>query len=194
MFPRSNTFPNKKDHQISPIIKWIIVLHSHSHTLKSARLPNHQSVLRAVETVAALTAVFLTARYLGWISERWRKRVTTRSTSGSCLISQTFASYPVHSAPRPQFLYSFLNVPSQFSFLREKHADHSGHAVYGMNRLRSLEHWDLGFESHSRHGCLCTFILCVGSGLATGWSPVQGVLPTVYGLRNWKCGQGPQGL
>jgi hypothetical protein len=37
-------------------------------------------------------------------------------------------------------------------------------------------------------------VLCVSSGLATGWSPVQGVLPTVYGLRNWKSGRGPQGL
>jgi hypothetical protein len=27
-----------------------------------------------------------------------------------------------------------------------------------------------------------------------GWSPVQGVLSTVYRLRNWKSGQGPQGL
>jgi hypothetical protein len=61
-----------------------------------------------------------------------------------------------------------------------------------MNRLRPLEHWDRGFESHPRHGCL--FILRVGSGLATGWSPVQGVLPTVHRLRNWKSGQGPQGL
>jgi hypothetical protein len=26
---------------------------------------------------------------------------------------------------------------------------------------------------------------CVGSGLAMGWSPVQGVLPTGLGLRNW---------
>jgi hypothetical protein len=46
-----------------------------------------------------------------------------------------------------------------------------------MNCLRSLEHWDRGFESHSRHGCLCVrlfcvcVVLCVGSGLATGWSP-----------------------
>jgi hypothetical protein len=31
-----------------------------------------------------------------------------------------------------------------------KRADHSG----------PLEHWDHGFESHSRHGCLCAFILC----------------------------------
>jgi hypothetical protein len=58
-----------------------------------------------------------------------------------------------------------------------------------MNCLRPLEHWDRGFESHSRHGCLSAFILfalsCVGNGLATGWSPVQGVLPTVLGLGNW---------
>jgi hypothetical protein len=33
----------------------------------------------------------------------------------------------------------------------------------------------------------------VGSGLATGWSPVKSVLPTLYGLRNWKSGQGPKG-
>jgi hypothetical protein len=41
-----------------------------------------------------------------------------------------------------------------------------------MNRLRPLEHWDRGFESHLRHVCLRAFIpcfcyLCVGSGLAT---------------------------
>jgi hypothetical protein len=51
-------------------------------------------------------------------------------------------------------------------------ADHSGRAVEGMNCLRSLEIWDRGFESHSRHGCvfiLCSCaILCAGSGLATG--------------------------
>jgi hypothetical protein len=29
-------------------------------------------------------------------------------------------------------------------------------------------------------------ILCVGSGLTTGWSLVQGVLLTVYRLGNWK--------
>jgi hypothetical protein len=33
--------------------------------------------------------------------------------------------------------------------------------------------------------CVCV-VLCVGRSLATGWSPVQGVLPTVYGWRNWK--------
>jgi hypothetical protein len=38
--------------------------------------------------------------------------------------------------------------------------------------------------------CVCV-VLCVGSGLATGWSPAQGVLPIVCRLRNWKSGQGP---
>jgi hypothetical protein len=27
--------------------------------------------------------------------------------------------------------------------------------------LRPLEHWNRGFESHLRHGCLCAFILCL---------------------------------
>jgi hypothetical protein len=56
-----------------------------------------------------------------------------------------------------------------------------------MNCLLSLEHWDLGFESHSMLGCMCVrlFCVCVGSGRATSWSPVQGVLPTVLGLRHW---------
>jgi hypothetical protein len=30
--------------------------------------------------------------------------------------------------------------------------------------------------------CVCV-VLCVGSGLTTGWSPVQGVLPTVCRIR-----------
>jgi hypothetical protein len=29
-------------------------------------------------------------------------------------------------------------------------------------------------------------VLCVGGGLDTGWSPVQGVLPTVYSIKNLK--------
>jgi hypothetical protein len=41
--------------------------------------------------------------------------------------------------------------------------------------------------------CVCV-VLRVGSALAMGWSTVQGVLPTVYRLRNWKSDQGPQGL
>jgi hypothetical protein len=36
-----------------------------------------------------------------------------------------------------------------------------------------------GIESHSRHGCLCVCVCVLGSGLVKGWSPIQGVLPTV---------------
>jgi hypothetical protein len=54
-----------------------------------------------------------------------------------------------------------------------------------MNCLRSLGRWDRGFESHSRHGYLCMrlfsvcAVLCLGRGLLTGCSLVQGVLPSV---------------
>jgi hypothetical protein len=48
-----------------------------------------------------------------------------------------------------------------------------------------LECWGRGFESHSKNGCPCVFILFVLSyDLTKGWSPIQGVLWTVY--RNWK--------
>jgi hypothetical protein len=44
-------------------------------------------------------------------------------------------------------------------------------------------------------GLFCVYVvLCVDSGVATGWSPVQEVLPTVCRLRNWKSCQGLQGL
>jgi hypothetical protein len=48
-----------------------------------------------------------------------------------------------------------------------------------------LARWNRGFESQLRYGCLCVrlfcvcVVLCVGSGLATGSSPVQGVLPSM---------------
>jgi hypothetical protein len=78
-------------------------------------------------------------------------------------------------------------------------AGHSGCAVKGMNCLRPLEHWDCGSNpTRCMNVCVCLFwvcvLLCVSSGLATDWSPIQGVLPTAYRLRNWKRGQGPQRL
>jgi hypothetical protein len=54
-------------------------------------------------------------------------------------------------------------------------ADHTDRAVSGMNCLRSLERLDRRFESHSIYR-----FLCVGSGLATVWSLVQGVLPSAW--------------
>jgi hypothetical protein len=76
----------------------------------------------------------------------------------------------------------------------------SGCVVKGMNCLHKQEHWDSGFNSHSRYGylycvrlfCVCV-VLCVGSGLAMDWSLVHGVLRTVRILRNWKSSQGPKG-
>jgi hypothetical protein len=38
--------------------------------------------------------------------------------------------------------------------------------------------------------CVCV-VLCVWRSLATGWSPVQGVLSLCIGSKNWKSGQGP---
>jgi hypothetical protein len=48
-----------------------------------------------------------------------------------------------------------------------------------------------GIDVCIRLFCVCV-VLCVGSSLATGWSPVQGFLLTVcIGSMNWRSGQGP---
>jgi hypothetical protein len=49
-----------------------------------------------------------------------------------------------------------------------------------------------GMDVCVRLFCVCV-VLRVGSGLATGWSLVQEIQPTVYRLRNWKNGQGQKG-
>jgi hypothetical protein len=56
--------------------------------------------------------------------------------------------------------------------------------IYSVNyNLWSRGRWDHVFESRSRHGCLsasfCVMLFCVGRGLATGRSSVQGVLRNV---------------
>jgi hypothetical protein len=42
-----------------------------------------------------------------------------------------------------------------------------------------------GMDVFVRVFCVCV-VLCVGNGLATGWSPVQGVLPPVYRIKKLK--------
>jgi hypothetical protein len=39
-----------------------------------------------------------------------------------------------------------------------------------------------GMDVCVRLFCVCV-VMCVGSDLATGWFPVQGVLPAVYGFK-----------
>jgi hypothetical protein len=42
------------------------------------------------------------------------------------------------------------------------------------------------------HGVCCCVILCAGSGLSTGWSPVQGVIPTAYKIKKLRKGDRTQ--
>jgi hypothetical protein len=52
-------------------------------------------------------------------------------------------------------------------------------------RFWPLGYWDRGFESRSSHGCLCFCVVlsCVGRGLVTGWSFVEGVQQNV--IETW---------
>jgi hypothetical protein len=60
---------------------------------------------------------------------------------------------------------------------------HSDAGIVGSNPIQGMD------------VCVCVYsvwVLCVGSGRATGWSPLQVVLPSLYiGSRNWKFGESP---
>jgi hypothetical protein len=59
--------------------------------------------------------------------------------------------------PNLNLLNSFtLSQPIYLNPPIPRSADHNG-----MKRLRPLELWDRGFESHSRHECLGLFCVCV---------------------------------
>jgi hypothetical protein len=68
-------------------------------------------------------------------------------------------------------------------FTNEPSADDSGRAVFGRSNDGVT---DLN-PTWGMDVCVCLFcvcaVLCAGRGLATGWSPIQGVLPTVYRIK-----------
>jgi hypothetical protein len=80
-------------------------------------------------------------------------------------------------------------VPYDYSYISRNFCPISQRmqGPFGMNCLRSRGRRDRGFEYHPRNGCLvcrvCDFLCsCTGRGLATSWSPVQGILPTALDL------------
>jgi hypothetical protein len=82
---------------------------------------------------------------------------------------------PPHYNPWPITLATHSNAWTIF--------DRSNAGVVSSNPTR-------GMDVCVRLFCVYV-VLCVNRRLVTGWSPFQGVLPTVYRLRNWKSGQGP---
>jgi hypothetical protein len=113
-------------------------------------------------------------------SQRQNEFATMLSSTGHCCddnFTLFFRISPksnvnVNNGFKSYFLLSF----PLFSCLYVSSADHSDRAGQGMNSLRSLEHWDRGFESHSRHGCLCAFILCLCCSVCRQ-RPCDGLIP-----------------
>jgi hypothetical protein len=62
----------------------------------------------------------------------------------------------------------------------------SGRAVWGVG-LDRLDAETVGSNpAYGMNACLCVMLSCVLSGLASGWSPFQGVLPIVETINNYR--------
>jgi hypothetical protein len=101
------------------------------------------AVLWPYEALPYYKALIVIVSTEGWMClvENWDLLKVKWRNSCSCIVGSFGGSF--HSVMLEQLAY------------------HSGRAVQGMNCLRSLKHWGRGFETHSRHGCLCAFILCL---------------------------------
>jgi hypothetical protein len=101
----------------------------------------------------------------------------------------------LHTLKKSPFTYTHLPV-IKYGYLNILPL--SGRAVYGMNHLRLLKHWDRGFKSHSRQECLCVFILCLCchvyiAALRRADPPSKESYPLCTGLINWKNSRGLKG-
>jgi hypothetical protein len=81
-------------------------------------------------------------------------------------------SYILHPVKQPTPITEVTRSKAWTVFAR------SNTGIVGSNPTR-------GMDVCVRLFCVCV-VLCVGSGLATGWSPVQGVLQTVYRTKRVK--------
>jgi hypothetical protein len=110
------------------------------------------------------------------------ERFLSNHLKRSCLMYSTFANKAglrrisgSHSGGYGEFIFWDITSYNPLKFNRtwssetsvdfkqttRSYADYSGRAVSGIRRLRPLERWDRGLESHSRHGCLRLYCACV---------------------------------
>jgi hypothetical protein len=109
-----------------------------------------------------------------WFSRWLLYRVPSRGTRSS---ATTRCHIPEHGTP-----YFNISLPS--TCRQPITVAHSNAGVVVSNPTQATDVCARLFCVHA--------VVCVGTALARGWSPVQGVLPTVYMITKLKeSGQGP---
>jgi hypothetical protein len=103
---------------------------------------------------------------------------------------QCFNRHEVRAGQRQLHAEELQNLYSLLSILGPLGRASRSHCLHGLRHelssfARKLWSW-VRIPLEALMSVLYAFILCVGSGLATGWSPVQAVLPTVYRIKKLK--------
>jgi hypothetical protein len=150
-------------HAIYPCHRSLLFLTIYWHCLKNTNCK--ASLCSSCNFIRNLTFLYLlginTNTFPGLPVRKLHSNKINSKQSG--LIIHSF----IHSFNHSSVNHSFMLLPDSNVLFTEllKYSgwwtryfvDHGGCT----NCLPSLEHWDRGFESQSRHGCLFAFILCL---------------------------------
>jgi hypothetical protein len=107
--------------------------------------------------------------------------ITIIPTESPIAVATRSKAWTVFARSNPGVMGSTLQIHLQFSFQFRAFQESSANS----SRLRSDSSPTRGMDVCVRLFCICV-VLCVGSGLATGSSTVQVVLPTVYKIKKLK--------
>jgi hypothetical protein len=109
------------------------------------------------------------------------------------LVHPIASHYTDCAIPARCTMYVSLNLMWSFQHKRITNF-HTGRSMCLPITVAALNHWDRGFESHMRHGCLCAFILCFCAVLCVQVAALRRADPPSkkFRSRNWKSGQGPK--
>jgi hypothetical protein len=144
----------------------------------------HLQTISHLFTLVPRLQIFLPWRWWRYVPP---KRRFTQDLHGAT--SQKMAFFNLFPLCYITYIYSWMNTNYFLAFISLPFTGAARSKTWTVFAQWNTVAW---FQSHSRHECLCAFmlccvVLCVGSGLATGWSPSKESYCLCIRLRNWKA-------
>jgi hypothetical protein len=155
------------------------------------RSTQHTKLLYLLLAFSLARLTFRPCRWRQYVPSKRRYTLPDYTTSYPRIYSLQPLLWEPH-IPVLTILITFLHTSMSILFLFKRYFCRP-QWPHGIRHEPSSPARTLGSWVRVRLFCVCV-VLCVGCRLATGWSPYKESYRLCVRLRNWKYGQGPQGL